>query len=286
MEKNNCNATPTGELIKKREKVKFKFKTKFTSGDTESYKDWFSFYPEKSYFKFRLDSWGYFDPRPQIGSNLTSILVLAVLTCSLLTLSMTWFHLAIIPFLFFGWGDFYITLPFDTGKTDESDNPSYGFYMYHIDPAPGKINFPSCFIWQWGDYKSWDMPWARTWVRTSILLEDGNWEHETKGNRKQFYEDEWKSRQYVFTYNFLDRYDKTIVPAKVYVEEREWRQHWLKWTSLFAYVNRTIDVHFSKEVGSRKGSWKGGTMGCGYTIRKGETAIECMQRMEKERTFR
>ncbi|MFT6125897.1 MAG: hypothetical protein ACJAVA_000339 [Flavobacteriaceae bacterium] len=297
-EDNNCKATPQEELMPKKEKINYKFQTKFTSRDTEDYKNWFSFGYFKSYFKFQFDCWGYFDPRPQINSNVTSVLVLLTLIISLFTMTFTWFHLLILPFLFFGYGDFFLHLPFNTGKINESENPSYGFYMYHIDPFPGKINFPTCFIWQWGNYKSTDMPWANTWIRTSILIKtqdlmkDGkikikeSWVHETKGNTFDFYKEEWKKLQYMVEYDFLDKSDNTIIPTKVYVEEREWRQHWLKWTSLFANVRKTIDVNFSKEVGSRKGSWKGGTTGCGYLMNKGETALECIKRMEKERTFR
>ena len=211
--------TPANELYfkKPKEKVRFKFQTKFTERETEDPNKWLSFYPKKCYFKFRLDSWGYFDPRPVISSNITSVLVLLTLLVSVVTLTFTWFHLALIPFMFFGWGQFFLNLPFNTGKTDESDNPSYGFYMYHINPAPGKINFPTCFIWQWNNYKSWDMPWARTFVRHSILLKEGTWEHEGSGNRKQFYNDEWKDKQYMIEYDFIDKYDNSVIPTKVYV---------------------------------------------------------------------
>ena len=82
-----------------------------------------------------------------------------------------------------------------------------------------------------------------------------------------------------------DKYDNEKIPTTIYVEEREWRPKWLKWTKMFAIINRTIDVHFSKEVGKRKGSWKGGTLGCGYTLRKNETPLECLKRMEVERNF-
>lgn len=213
---------------------------------------------------------------------------------SILTLTITWFHLLLLPFLFFGWGDIYLKLPLDSGIDTKADGENnYGFYMYHVDPIPGKINFPTCFIWQWGNYNSYDMPWANTWIRTSILLKAPAehlpplvWEHETKGDRKGFYNEEWKEQQYMIEYNYTDKYDGEIIPTKIYVEEREWRQRWLKWTSLFSNVRRTIDVHFSKEIGSRKGSWKGGTIGCGYIMKRGETALECIKRMEQERTFR
>jgi hypothetical protein len=40
-----------------------------------------------------------------------------------------------------------------------------------------------------------------------------------------------------------------------------------------------------KEAGKRKGSWKGGTLGCGYELKKNETPLECLRRMESEREF-
>ena len=277
-----AKTTPLSELKKQKERINLKFRTKFNYLENP---EWLTFYSNKSYFKFRYSPYGYFDPRPEIKSNVTSVITLIILLFSILSLSFSWFHLLLLPFLFFGWGDFYLHLPFDSEK-DDAENPEYGFYMYHVDPIPGKINFPTEFIWQWGNYKSWTMPWGNDWVRTSILLKDNTWEHETKGNRKEFYNDYWKNKQYVVDYNFLDKSDNTIIPTKVYVEEREWRPKWFKWTKLFANVRRSIDVHFSKEVGSRKGSWKGGTVGCGYTMKKGETALECIKRMEAERTFR
>lgn len=278
---NTAKKTPVEELQKK-EKLDFKFKTKFKHLESP---EWFSFYPKRSYFKFQVDSHGYFDPRPEVSSNVTSIIVISILLYSLMFLSVSWFHLLIVPFLFFGWGDFYFHLPFDTGM-ERAESPSYGFYMYHIDPAPGKVNFPTCFIWQWNSYNSWDMPWAYTHIRHSILLKDMTWEHSTKENKKFFFEEQWKNKQYVVEYDFTDKSDNSIIPTKVYVEKREWRQHWLKWTDAFAKIVKSIDVEFSKEVGSRKGSWKGGTVGCGYPMKKGETALECIKRMEQERTFR
>jgi hypothetical protein len=41
----------------------------------------------------------------------------------------------------------------------------------------------------------------------------------------------------------------------------------------------------SKECGERKGSWKGGTLGCSYELLPNETPLDCLKRMEKERKF-
>lgn len=71
------------------------------------------------------------------------------------------------------------------------------------------------------------------------------------------------------------------VTAKVNVERRTWR--W-KWTP-FKHVRDSIDVHFSEEVGPERGSWKGGCIGCGYDLKKGETVVQCLRRMERDRRF-
>lgn len=74
--------------------------------------------------------------------------------------------------------------------------------------------------------------------------------------------------------------------ATVHVNRRTWKRRWVPGWAPGAYQVRTsIDVTFSDEVGERSGSWKGGTIGCGYDLLPGETALDCLQRMERERTF-
>ena len=136
------------------------------------------------------------------------------------------------------------------------------------------------------------MPWALTWVRTSTYMNVGNeWFNETPKNRLKWNgteigsydwlnENKWKE-----TYPYLDKYDNTTVNATISVSEGEWRPRGLKWTRLFSMTIRNIKVEFDQEVGNRKGSWKGGAMGCGYDLLEGESPFECLQRMEKEKTF-
>jgi hypothetical protein len=96
--------------------------------------------------------------------------------------------------------------------------------------------------------------------------------------------------------------------ATVCVEEREWRWRWFQWLPFPRLKRKTLDVEFSYggpiyreilfekighplkhkqtgEVGERTGDWKGGTLGCGYTMEKGETPLETLRRMERERKF-
>ncbi len=174
-----------------------------------------------------------------------------------------------------------IYLPFRNKWEDECDGPSYGiaihnntFWVY----KGGKGNYGGNKWW------TWDIPFfSLEWIRTSVLLKDDTWEHETKGNKKDFYKTEWKSKQKSWTYDYIDNYDGEVIPTTIYVVDREWRPKWLTWTKLFATKITRIEVEFSKEVGSAKGSWKGGTLGCSYALLKNETPLDCLKRMEKER---
>jgi len=49
---------------------------------------------------------------------------------------------------------------------------------------------------------TWDIPFVtKDWVRTSILLKDDTWEHEFKGSKKNFYEEQSKQKQKSWTYD-------------------------------------------------------------------------------------
>jgi hypothetical protein len=52
-----------------------------------------------------------------------------------------------------------------------------------------------------------------------------------------------------------------------------------------AQPKQYIDVRFSDEVGERAGSWKGGTVGCSYEMKPGETPRHTLSRMQRERRF-
>lgn len=132
-------------------------------------------------------------------------------------------------------------------------------------------------------------PNAYEWVRTSTLLKNQMWLHETKGNRKDWkYHKEtedilWKE-SHPYQYTLRDG-EVQNVTATIGVSEREWRWRWFKWLPFPRRISKTIDVDFSEEVGEERGSWKGGTLGCGYEMLADETPVECLRRMEKERKF-
>jgi len=75
------------------------------------------------------------------------------------------------------------------------------------------------------------------------------------------------------------------VTATYYVSHMEWRWRWLKCLPWPRRTATSINVDFSAEVGEGRGSWKGGTLGCGYDMKPGESPLDCLRRMERERKF-
>ncbi len=212
--------------------------------------DWIIFYWGWN-FDISYESCGYFDNRPRIN------------------LDLIFFSLTIV-------------LPFFNDWTDECDSPKWGVSIHSNTLwvyKGGRGNMGGGNRW-W----TWEIPFvSHTFIRHSILLNDGTWDHNYKGDDKKYWDDPWKDKQMSWTYDYTDKYDGEVIPTKIYVEEREWRPKWLTWTKYFAKTRRVIDIDFSKECGKRKGSWKGGVLGCSYEILPNETPLMCLMRMEKER---
>lgn len=147
----------------------------------------------------------------------------------------------------------------------------------------------------WGHHcKIVHLPWALTFFRKSVLARDGTWLHELAPSRQDDLRN-WKEfRESVEINGYRERHPYTYTLrngtvqeriATVSVEEWEFRRRWLLWTPWLAQVRRSIEVNFSDEVGERSGSWKGGTIGCGYEMKSGETLLDTLRRMECERVF-
>lgn len=259
------------------------FKLDF-SKETEYADTWLSFYPKFGLGKFTIQGWGYFDPRPQINTSLTFLMALIGVCLTGFSL----YSIIFIPFLIFTWGQMYIHLPLNTGKKDEAENPDWGFYLADHGSSKNPFSF-DYIVFQLGNKSKFVyMPWYLEWYRSSIMLKDGSWESEYRGLKKDFWNEEWKNKQYKEShiYNYkLKSGEEQKVETDIYVDEREWRRKGLMFLPWFNKVNKTIDVHFKEEVGEGRGSWKGGVIGCNYTMKIGETPTECLRRMEKERTF-
>lgn len=138
----------------------------------------------------------------------------------------------------------------------QCSGPRYGFYFFedHLvllwGKSKGTRGDPSKFI---------DMPWS--------------WRH-----REHKVLSEPEKHPYRYQLRSGEVQERT---ATIQVETRLWTRPWLPWRKFV----RAIDIEFSDEVGERTGSWKGGTTGCGYHMLPGETPVECLRRMERERKF-
>ena len=176
-----------------------------------------------------------------------------------------------------GWGVLFIKLPFRTGIY-QCKVPNYG--VYYFDKS-------LWFCWGMKLY-SFYMPYKWDWVRTSLLLKNGDWEHETRSHILDYYTEEYRKKlwleNYNYTYILKDGTEQRRI-ATVGVEEREWRWHWFKWFPYIRKIEKVIDVSFNEGIGEETGSWKGDCMGCGYEMLPGETPYDTLSRMERERKF-
>ena len=246
---------------------------KFTEKDTEYYNTWFNFYPKRNKgtgFNLIFEKWGYFDPRPQIITNITTILALLLPFINIYFIPLSLF------FCFYSWGSIYIKLPYNTRKEECSDeNTSFGLLFYHADSG-----VPTEF-WIRG-WRSFNFPWALNFWKREVLHKVG-WVTEKKSD--DFWDKEkWKNEivleKYPYIYTLKSGKKQERI-ATIYQEKRYWR----RWFNLDTKCIHFIEVEFSDEVGERSGSWKGGTIGCSYKLKNVESVFDCLKRMEKERKF-
>lgn len=184
-----------------------------------------------------------------------------------------------------------ITMPFKSKKFPygDCDAPKYGiaihgnsFWVY----LGGNGNFGGGNKW-W----TWDIPFVSTiHIRHDVECVDSEGklkmvsasELESKDPYMYYAENKSINR---YNYEYTDTYDNEKIDTVFWVEEREWRRKWLTWTKIGRIVNRYIEIKFKKEVGKRKGSWKGGCIGCSYNLLPNESPMDCIKRMERERCF-
>ncbi len=81
--------------------------------------------------------------------------------------------------------------------------------------------------------------------------------------------------------------DGTRVMVTTYITEMEhrWGEGYFKWLSWFRkpMLTKRLELDFASEIGSQKGSWKGGLMGCSADMLPGELHESALKRwIEKE----
>ena len=177
-----------------------------------------------------------------------------------------------------------------------------GFVQFYIPIGISKTE------WEFGDEPGWVFDFSREFgitLRWNHCYKNWSWPfHTILLNR--YYEGkygQWLDMDYKFPEGTewrknpgakKETHPYTYVLRSGEVQERKAtiiKEKWIRgrhllskigWPSRIEY---TIDVEFDKEVGEKSGSWKGGCVGCGYTINEGETPLDTLRRMEKERIF-
>lgn len=173
-----------------------------------------------------------------------------------------------------GWGMFSIKLPFHVKNYQEScEWNKYGIQFYEdlLWLRTGKGT------------KTWYLPW-KYWVFEGhwIANREGDWRKIEKHEHSwEVKENEGHCETHNYTYT-LKSGEVQKRKAKCYLEKRQWHRKWFP----FVKMERVcIDVEFDGEVGERSGSWKGGTIGCGYDKHPTEGIEQCLRRMKAERRF-
>lgn len=133
-------------------------------------------------------------------------------------------------------------------------------------------------------YRSFDWPWSWRHVAHEVRRPNGSWvpyvgswEHDKNPDGRELF-------AYPYSY-ILKSGEVQHVTVTVHVERYSRRRHCFWFTNRFDRFRQSIDVEFSGEIGEQSGSWKGGTIGCGYEMRDRETPERTLRRMEQERKF-
>lgn len=133
--------------------------------------------------------------------------------------------------------------------------------------------------WKWPFHTiilSWDYESTDGWKDVRSTYEDENGEWVRRLNPVS----ETHPFTYVLRSGKVQKVNATIT-----------RERWIKGRHILSrlgWPSRTrydIDIDFDGEVGERAGSWKGGTVGCSHEMLPGETPLETLRRMEREREF-
>lgn len=141
-----------------------------------------------------------------------------------------------------------------------------------------------------------DWPWSLGWMKTEVLSHGGipAWKDTKRSQVANASDKDWRARMEekraakakhskVFDYRYT-RLSGEVQERKATVSVSRMTWGWPR-LGLPLRTRTYIDVSFDGEVGEQTGSWKGGTVGCSYDMRPGETPALCLRRMERERAF-
>ena len=137
-------------------------------------------------------------------------------------------------------------------------------------------------VFRWGQWRK-----ALQWPFHTICLEhacegkDSEWYPWKPGQGREHLKTETHKYTYVLKSGIVQNRTATILKER-WILGRHILSRLGLWPRRISY---SIDIWFSDEVGERSGSWKGGCLGCSYSMLPGETPLDALRRMERERKF-
>jgi len=119
---------------------------------------------------------------------------------------------------------------------------------------------------------------------------DGSWTLEAKANppnergfRVLSIRDWPEARKYVRRFTYTTRYgDMQSATISAYRERVRHVAYWLRWLPFAGRDGDGLIIEFDSEMGSERGSWKGGVIGTSCTIQPGETVHDALSRFLAE----
>jgi hypothetical protein len=133
-------------------------------------------------------------------------------------------------------------------------------------------------------------PWGWTGYRREYFTMTGVWlpcdqmprTWHSPEVRETMGEEPWTAS---LPYHYMTDYGEAQHVNAAIKRERVFRTWSLFGIPLRRSLEQSIDVTFDEEVGSERGSWKGGCVGCSYEMEPGETPAMTLRRMQRERRF-
>lgn len=172
-----------------------------------------------------------------------------------------------------GRNHYFVTHEREFGFALSDMGNGYDFLQVHF----GAQTMDSDTTMDWCKHLPWKQ-WAC--VRSSIYNPDGS--HFATKEKGKFFEFMRIKEACPASYFGFEDFDGDMIVATCIIEEMEWHrgEGWFRWLKWFwpAKIRRSLDLRFSAEVGPEKGSWKGGTIGHGIEMLKGETPRTAFER--------
>ena len=133
------------------------------------------------------------------------------------------------------------------------------------------------------------LPFRWYLIESEIYLKDGTWISSKKIDEYDDPDDLVYRESHPYKYTLengkIQERIATITSKRSHLTYNIFKPKWFRRFKFLNWIKQSIDVSFNDEVGEITNSWKGGTIGCSYTLLPNESMQQCLRRMELNRKF-